>query len=97
MNRSRLRNTYLKEKRADSKIAYNKQKNYCVNLLRRIKKNYIANTNISSITDNNKFWKTVKPLFSDKSCHRKKISLAENDTTLSDNQVVADMFNNYFN
>ena len=28
MTRSRLRNKYLKEKRADSKIAYDKQRNY---------------------------------------------------------------------
>ena len=66
MTRSRLCNKYLKEKSADSKIAYDKQKNYCVNLLRRTKKNYFANINISSVTDNKKFWKTVKSLFSDK-------------------------------
>ena len=66
MTRSRLCNKYLKEKSADSKIAYDKQRNYCVNLLRRTKKNYFANINISSVTDNKKFWKTVKSLFSDK-------------------------------
>lgn len=65
--------------------------------LRRIKKNYFANMKISSITDDKKFWKTVKPLFSDKSSHRQNINLVENDTTLNDNQVVADAFNNYFN
>ena len=63
MTRSRLRNKYLKEKSADSKIAYDKQRNYCVNLLRRTKKKYFANINISSMTDNKKFRKTVKPLF----------------------------------
>ena len=60
MTRSRLRNKYLKEKSADLKIAYDKQRNYCVNLLRRNKKKYFANINISSVTDNKKFWKTVK-------------------------------------
>ena len=65
--------------------------------LRRTKKNYFANIKISSITDDKKFWKTVKPLFSDKSSHRQKINLVENDTTLNDNQVVAEAFNNYFN
>ena len=55
MTRFRLRNKYLKEKSADSKIAYDKQRNYCVNLLRRTRKKYFANINISSITDNNKF------------------------------------------
>ena len=65
--------------------------------LRRTKKNYFANIKISSITDDKKFWKTVKPLFSDKSSHRQNINLVENDTTLNDNQVVAEAFNNYFN
>ena len=97
MTRSRLRNRYLKEKSADSKIAYDKQRNYCVNLLRRTKKKYFANINISSITDNKKFWKTVKPLFSDKISHKETINLAVNDTILSDDQVVADVFGNYFN
>ena len=97
MTRSRLRNKYLKEKSADSKIAYDKQRNYCVNLLRRTKKNYFANINISSITDNMRFWKTVKPLFSDKISHKEIINWTKNDQVLSDHQVVADTFNNYFN
>ena len=97
MTRSRLCYKYLKEKKADSKIAYDKQRNYCVNLLRRTKKNYFANINISSITDNKNFWKTIKPLFSYKISHKERINFAENDTVLGDDQVVADRFNNYFN
>ena len=97
MTLSRLRNKFLKEKSADSKIAYAKQRNCCINLLRRTKKKYFANINISSITDNKKFWKIVKPLFSDKISHKGIIDLAVNDTILSDDQVVADTFNNYFN
>ena len=97
MTRSRLRNKYLKEKSVESKIAYDKQRNYCLNLLRRIEKNYFANINISSINDNKKFWKTVNPLFSDKIFHKETINLVENDTTLSDNRVVTDTSNNYFN
>ena len=67
-----------------------------MNLLRRTKKHFFANINISSITDNKKFWKTVKPLFSDKISHKETINLVENDTVLRDDQVVADTFNNYF-
>ena len=80
MTRSRLCNKYLKEKSADSKIAYAKQRNYCVNLLCRTKKKYFANINISSVTDNKKFWETVKRLFSDKISHKETINLAVNDT-----------------
>ena len=77
MTRSRFRNKYLKEKSADSKIAYEKQRNYCVNLLPRTKRHYFANINISSITDKKKFWKTVKSLFSDKISHKEVINLVE--------------------
>ena len=97
MTRSRLRNKHLEEKSSNSKIPYDKQRNYGVNLLRRTKNKYFANINISPITDNRKFWKTVKPLFSDKISDKEKINLAVNDTILSDDQVVADTFNNYFN
>ena len=44
-----------------------------------------------------KFWKTAKRIFSDKICHKEKINLVENDTILSDDQVVAYTFDNYFN
>ena len=89
MTRCRLRNRYLKEK-----SAYHKPRNYCVNILRRTKKKYFASINISSITGNKKFWKTIKPLFSDKSFHQETISLVKNGTILSDDLVVADTFSN---
>ena len=60
MTRSRLRNKYLKEKSADLKIAYDKQRKYCVNLLRRNKKKYFANINISSVTVIRSFGKLLK-------------------------------------
>ena len=37
-----------------------------VKLLRRTKETNFANIIINSVKDNKKFWKTVKPLFSDK-------------------------------
>ena len=40
MVRSRLRNKYLKLKTIESRDAYKRQRNYCVSLLRKIKKNF---------------------------------------------------------
>ena len=97
MTRSRLPNKYLKEKSADLKTEYDKQNNYCVNILRSTKKNYFANINISSITNNKKFRKTVKPLFSDKISHKEAINLVEDGKILSDDQLLPDTFNNYYN
>ena len=65
MNRSRLKNKFVREPNKENKAAYNKQRNYCVNLLKREKRKYFNNLNIKNITCNKTFWKTVKP-FSDK-------------------------------
>ena len=40
--------------------------------------NYYRNLNEKDITDNKKFWKTVKPFLSDKSINSDKIYLNEN-------------------
>ena len=48
------------------------------------------------LTDNRNFWRTVKPLFSDKTQTSTAITLLENDELVSDNKVVANIFNNYF-
>ena len=43
MNRSRLRNKFLRERTKESKAAYNKQRNICLSLLRKTKREYFAN------------------------------------------------------
>ena len=45
---------------------YKKQRNYCVKLLKTEKKNYYNNLDTKVFTDNKQFWKSIKPLFSDK-------------------------------
>ena len=52
--------------------------------------------NISDITDNKKFWKTVKPVLSDKGQSSSKITLIENDTIISNDNEVAETLNGYF-
>ena len=96
MNRSRLRNRYLKKQSIDNERAYKKQRNYCVTLIRREKKKYYENMNIKSITDNKKFWNTVKPLFSEKDINNKKIVLLEGNDIQSDDKIVAETMNDFF-
>ena len=97
MNRSRLKNRFLKNPNEENKLKYNKQRNYCVNLLRKVKRNYYSNLNIKNITDNKKFWNTVKPLFSEKSNSGKNITLIEGDTIISnDKKKLAETLNNSF-
>ena len=52
--------------------------------------------NISDITDNKKFWKTVKPVLSDKGLSNSKITLIENDTIISNDKEVAETLKDYF-
>ena len=51
--------------------------NLCVSLIRRNKKNLFNNISTRDITDNITFWKTVKPLFTDKVQTKSKIKLIE--------------------
>ena len=66
MQRIRFRNKFLKNPTDLNKVLYNKQRNYCVSLLRKEKKECFAKSNEKEITDNRKFWHTVKPFLSDK-------------------------------
>ena len=52
------------------------------------------NTNVLN-ADNKKFWKTVKPLFSDKISHRDIISLTEDEKNITEDLQIAEIFNDY--
>ena len=65
MIRSKLRNKFLKDKNKQSRNDYRKQRNLYVALVRRAKQQYFSSLDLRLIADNKKFWKTVKPLFSD--------------------------------
>ena len=49
MRRTRLRNKFIDSKTDADRIAYNKQRNYCVSLIRKEKKAYYSNLNIRDI------------------------------------------------
>ena len=48
------------------------------------------------MTDNKKFWQTVKPLFSSKMKAKTVIKLVENDVMIEDEYEIAKNFNEYF-
>ena len=96
MKRSKLRNDFLKDRNDASQSAYRKQRNLCVTLLRKAKKQYFSNLEPKLITDNKKFWNSVKPLFSDKITVKEIINLTENGEILSSDTDIADTFNDYF-
>ena len=64
-----------------TEITTNK-KRICVNLLRNTKGNYFGNLNLKNISDNRKFWKTIRPYFSKKRSNCNKYLLLEKDVSI---------------
>ena len=96
MKRSRLRNLYLKKKTKASRIDYTKQRNYCVSLLRKVKRDHYANLDEKDVADNKQFWRTVKPLLSDKMKSSEKITLVEGEEIINDDLENAEILNKIF-
>ena len=96
MTRSRLKNKFLKDKKVESKIAYQRQRNLCVASFRKEKIKYFSNMKIKNVTDNKKFWRAVKPAFSEKGVATNNITLIENNEIISSDIEVSKLFNNFF-
>ena len=60
------------------------------------KRQYFMSIRAKTIDKDKKFWKTVKPLFSNKNPMTEKIPLIEDDRILSNDAAVAKCFNEYF-
>ena len=95
MKRSRLRIKFLRDRTNISRKEYKKQRNLCVSLLKKAKKDHFTNLDIKSVTDNKKFWQVVKPLFSNRVKAKTVIKLVENDAMIDDESEIAKIFNEY--
>ena len=96
MLRTQLQNRVFKYGHQTDMDAFKKHKNYCNRLAKRERKTHYNKINEKDITDNRKFWNTMKPFFSDKGGTRDQIMLLENEEIISDPTQVAEVFNNYF-
>ena len=96
MVRTRLRNIFLKNRSEENKINYNKQRNLCVTLLRKSKREYYQNLSVENVCDNKNFWKVVKPLLSNKIMSSEKITLVEGTIILKNDKETAKVLNNFF-
>ena len=63
-------------------------------LLRKF--DYYKNIDLGNLTDNHKFWKTVKPLFSGKVQVNSAITLIEDGKMVSEDSEIAEIFNHFF-
>ena len=97
MKRSRLWNDYLKQRSEENRLAYKKQCNFCVTLLRKKKADYFNNFDLNLVRDNKIFWKTISPYFVNNPKRTSKIMLVdEKDNTLSEDEKIVETFNTFF-
>ena len=72
------------------------EKKYSVSLLRKSKREYYENLFIKNVNDNRIFGKSVKPLLSDKSRIRDRISISEKEEILKTASETAETLNSFF-
>ena len=97
MNRSKLRNMFLKNRNEESKRHFNRKRNFYVSLLRKTNSRFFwGKIDHRVVSDNRKFWKTVGPLISERAFHKESIILNNNNKTISNNEELAEIFNNHF-
>ena len=95
MKRSKLRNKFLKLRNLSDRKNYTSQRNLCKKLLKNTEITYFNNFDIRKNTDNRTFWKTVVQLVSNKFSKSKKINLTEGNKTVSKDDKLCRVFNNF--
>ena len=96
MLRSKLKNSFNKDRSYENWCKYKRQRNFCVNLLRKTKRNFFKNVNEKKISDNRTFWKEIKPYFNDKGSMSSKITLDERDKIIHRDKEIVESMNKYF-
>ena len=84
--RSQLKNRYNKNRNYRNWYLYKEQRSFCVSLLGKTKSNNFKTVKMQDITDNEKFWKTIRPYFSDKGYNQTKITIVEKNSIITDEQ-----------
>ena len=69
---------------------------FLCNPLKKNKKEYFENINAKDINDNEKFWKTIKPFFSNKGLNTNTLMLIEDNNLISEESKLANTMNQYF-
>ena len=95
MHRKRLHNKYIKSRTDENHKTYKKQRNFCVKLLRRTKSDYYRNLDLGDLTDNRKFWKTVKSVFSNEIQTTSSVTLIEDGKVITEDTKIAEIVNHY--
>ena len=96
MFRSRKRNIYQKDPTSKNWNEFRIQRNKCTRMIRDAKRMFYSSLSIKDIKDNKRFWKTIKPMFSDKSINEKLKTLIEDGKIIDNKENIANIMNEYF-
>ena len=77
--------------RIQTGIAIKSKRNFCLNLLRKTKKDYFQGLNVKDLSENKNFGKTIKYYFSNKSLNSNKLLLKEEDLLIRDEKQLANL------
>ena len=73
-----------------------KDRKIYVKLLRKSKKVFYNNLNVSRIIDNKNFWKTIKPNFTDKTLKDERMTFVDGDKVIAEGKDVVKKFKDHF-
>ena len=96
LNRSKLKNIYNRNLTKDNWVNYRKERNFCVNLLRKTKNEYFQNLNMRDLLDNKMFWQTIISSSSNKESNSNRFFLKEKGNLVSNKKQLATITNNFF-
>ena len=96
LKRSELETKYYKFKTLSNFKSFKKQKNFVSRLYKKERKKFYTNLDLNEITDNKKFWRTLKPFFSEKGKKQQKITLVKDNDIISEDAQVAETLNSFF-
>ena len=83
MKGTQLQYSYFKTRSSGNFNTHKLQRIFCGRLYKAEKKKYFNNLDLNKITHNKVFWKTLKPLLSDKGMNTTRIFL------INDNKMIA--------
>ena len=95
--RTRLKNKIHRNPSKENKMAYKKQRNFCVSLRRKCMKNYLKKLTEKGLTTNKSFWKFMKPFLTNKGLTgNNDITLIHQNKIISDEKQLTKLLNSYY-
>ena len=67
-----------------------------MNLFRKTKKEYFENIIVKNVSDDNNFWETVKPFFTNKGFNTNKLMLIQKNNFILQESALANLMNQDF-